>query len=232
MAENNRIPRRILHTSDWHLASPGDRACQSMEVMATLIADTRADMVIIAGDLFDTTDVGNSLVRFAVEQLGQLPAEVVILPGNHDCLSAESALAKAALWNSAENIRIVRSPDGETLDYPDLGLSLWGKSIDSAEGDFRPLAGMPQPHKNGWWHILVAHGYYYTSTGVPLFLHITPEEIIGSGWDYIALGHLADFRCVCEEPLAYYSGSLSLTGMMALVDLDDEAGIKVSPCFL
>lgn len=200
--------------------------------MADLVADTKVDMVIIAGDLFDTSQVDDNLVRFAVEQLRSFPAEVVILPGNHDCLSPESALAKVEFWNKAENIRIVRSAEGEVLDYPDLGFSVWGKSIDSADSDFRPLAGMPQPPKNGCWQIVVAHGYYYTSTGTPLFLHITPEEIAGSGWDYIALGHLADFRCVCEEPMAYYSGSLSLTGMMALVDLDDETGIKVSSCFL
>lgn len=200
--------------------------------MVNLVADTKVDMVIIAGDLFDTSEIDDNLVRFAIEQLGRFPAEVVILPGNHDCLSPESALGKAGLWNKAENVRIIRSVDGEVLDYPDLGISVWGKSINSSESDFRPMAGLPQPPENDRWHIVVAHGYYYTDTGTHLFLHITPEEIAGTGWDYIALGHLADFRCVCEEPLAYYSGSLALTDMVALVDLDDEAGIKVSSCFL
>ena len=221
-----------MHTSDWHLSSPGDMASQNMEIMVGLGADTKVDMLIIAGDLFDTNEVDDNLVRFAIEQLRRFPAEVLILPGNHDCFSTESALAKLNSWNDSNNIRVIQSPDGEALDYPNLGLSVWGKSIDSAEGDFRPLGGMPPPDENGWWHIVVAHGYYYTNTGVPLFLHITPEEIVGSGWDYIALGHLADFRCVCEDPVAYYSGSLSLTGMVALVDLDDETGVKVSPCFL
>ncbi|MFC2071910.1 hypothetical protein ACFLUU_04230 [Chloroflexota bacterium] len=64
----------------------------------------------------------------------------------------------------------------------------------------------------------------------PLFpsYHITEEEIITSGWDYIVLGHLLTFGCVCNEPAkAYYSGSYSLSGTVAIVDLDKETGCRL-----
>ncbi len=228
------MSRRILHTSDLHLLTLGDSACHSLEALVDLASQTKVDLVIIAGDLFDHSRVDDSLVSFAAEQLQRLPVDVAILPGNHDCLVPGSALERVELWENCANVRVFRAPDGGTLDLPGLGISLWGKSMDSYVHDVRPLAGMPQPQKNGQWHIAVAHGYYVDSEP-SLFpsYNITHEEIATSGWDYIALGHMVTFRCVCDEPVkAYYSGSPSLSGTVAIVDLDEETGVQVTPLFL
>ena len=229
-ADGSRIRQRILHTSDLHLASLGDGACHSLEALVELAIKTKVDLVIVAGDLFDHNKVDNSLVGFVVEQLQRLPVYVVILPGNHDCLTPDSVFQRAALWQNCANVRVFRAPHGEMLDLPGLGISLWGKSIDSYEHDVRPLAGIPPPQGNGRWHIAVAHGYY-VSAEPPLFpsYHITEEEIVTSGWDYIALGHSIIFRCVCNEPVkAYYCGSPSLSGTLAIIDLAEETGVQVT----
>jgi len=188
------------------------------------------DMMINVGDLFDHNRVSDDLVRFVVGQLRRLAVPAIILPGNHDCLVTDSVFDRMGLWKDCDNVRIIRAADGETLDLTEPGVSVWGKSINTYD-DVRPMVGIPQPQENGYWQVAVAHGYYVSGEN-PLFpsYHITEEEIAGCGWDYIALGHIITFGCVCSEPVAYYSGSPSLTGTAALVELTGEKGVQVTRC--
>lgn len=231
MTENSgRLPRRILHTSDIHLEFLNDAACRSLEAVVNLSGEITMDLVIIAGDLFDHNRVDDALVSFVVEQLQRIPAPVAILPGNHDCLVSGSVYRREHLWRNCTNVRVFGTPSGETLDLPGLGVTLWGKSHESYNNDIRPLAGIPRPQGNGQWHIAVAHGFYVSKPN-PLFpsYHITQEDITGSGWDYIALGHIVTFMCVCDEPVkAYYSGSPLISGTVAVVDLNEETGVQVT----
>jgi DNA repair exonuclease SbcCD nuclease subunit len=191
---------------------------------------SEADLVIIAGDLFDHNRIEDDLLSFVVGQLKRLPVPAVILPGNHDCLIPGSVLMKEEFWGECRNVRIILEREGQMLNLPELGVSLWGKSIDSYDGDFRPLAGIPRPRKDSQWNIAIAHGYYVSSTP-PMFYsyQISREEIVNSGWDYIALGHIAVFRCICDEPVkAYYCGSPSITGSVNLVELDEANGVQVA----
>jgi len=234
MTDSSRKRLRILHTSDLHLDLPGDQACECLEAVVGLAIRDKVDMVIIAGDLFDHNRVNDELASFAVGQLQRLPMATIILPGNHDCLVPGAALGRAELWGDCENVRIIRAPEGEILDLPELGVSIWGKSIDSYDSDVQPMAGIPQPRGDGQWNIAVAHGYY-VSTTPPMFYSylITEEEIVKSGWDYIALGHIAVFRCICDEPVkACYSGSPAVSGTVNLVDLAEETGVQVTRCLL
>jgi len=176
--------------------------------------------------------VRDDLVAFVVEQLRRLPGGVVILPGNHDCLEEGSVFDREEFRNGRANMRILRTPGGETLDYPDLGISLWGKPIFS--DNVRPLSGIPAPAPNDYWHIALAHGYYVSdpSPHFPSY-HITADEIVNSGRDYVALGHVPIFRCICDRPVkAYYCGSLSTAGTVAMVDLVEETGVQVTCYFL
>lgn len=232
MIDGSKKPRRILHTSDVHLAAVDDMSCRTLETLADLASKAEVDLFMIVGDLFDHNRVDDDLISFAVEQLRCLPTPVVILPGNHDCLIPDSVYNRAELWKDATNIQILRDPHGETLDLPDLGISIWGKSHDSYESDVRPLVGVPGPQGNGLWHIVMAHGCYVEDEpsafpGIPSY-RITEKEIVKSGWDYIALGHLPTFGCVCNEPVkAFYCGS-PLSGTAAIVDFDEGRGVHVT----
>lgn len=229
MVDGGRMPRRILHTSDLHLTSYGDTACRILEALVKLANRTKVDLFVIVGDLFDHNRVDDDVVSFAVEQLRCLPIPVVILPGNHDCLIPNSVYHREALWKDATNIRILREPQGETLDLPELGVSLWGKSHDSYESDVRPMVGVPQPEEDGQWHIVLAHGCYTEEEPAPIpSYRITEDEIVNSGWDYIALGHLPTFGCICNEPVkAFYCGS-PLSGTVAIVDFAEDIGVRVT----
>ncbi len=228
MVSSGRRQRRVLHTSDIHLDSLNDKACQSLEKVVNIAIKTKVNLVIIAGDFFDHNRVDDVLVSFAVKQLERLPVQVIILPGNHDPLVAESVYDRARLWKDAKNIHIFREPEGETLTLP--GLSVWGKPLISYAGDLRPLAGASQHQGGEQWHITIAHGYYVGSEP-PLFSSylIDWDEIVSSHQDYIALGHVAVFRCVCDDPVkAYYSGTPQICDTVNIVNLDEKNGVQVT----
>ena len=232
MADGSRMQRRVLHTSDLHLKSLDDRECSNFEVLVNrAINKIKPDLIIIAGDLFDYTGVSDNVVSFVVEQLQRLSVPTFILPGNHDCLVPHSVYQRLDLWEHATNVHIFRTLGGETIAPPGLGVTIWGKPIDSYGGNLRPLAGIPQRRQKGQWHIAVAHGYYVgTESDSYYSFQISQEEIVASGQDYIALGHKTLFDCVCSEPAkAYYCGSLGLFGTIAIVELNEETGIQVTP---
>ena len=232
-SRGGRQRRQMLHTADLHLDSLRDEACACLKALVDVAIDHRVDLVIIAGDLFDHNKVADELVSFVADQLGRLSVPVVVLPGNHDCLVPGSVLKRLEGCGHSGNIRVIAAPQGETVELPELGVSLWGKSFDSHDGEVRPLGGMPRSQSDGQWNVAIAHGYF-VGAGPPLFpsYHITREEIAVSGWDYIALGHVPVFRCVSQEPVAYYCGSPSVSGTVALVELDDGSGVRVTRCVL
>ena len=226
-------PRRILHTADLHMAFPGDKGCQSLEAVVNTAIKNRADLVIIAGDLFDHNRVSEDLLGFVREQFWRLPIPIIILPGNHDCLVPGGVFARTDFWKCCRNLYVFRHTQGEKVDLPYLNVSIWGKPIDTYLGDVHPMQGAAPSVDGGLWNIAVAHGYY-VDTESPNFpsYHITEHELTERQWDYVALGHVPVFRCVCDNPVAYYSGSPSFSGTAALVDLDEKAGVRVTQCWL
>ncbi len=202
-----------------------------MEALVDVSIGANVDLVLIAGDFFDSNRVENNVVSFVTEQLLRLYAHVVILAGNHDCLVPGSIYDRTEMWKGATNVHILREPEGETLKFPGLGISVWGKPAISYGDDGAPLGGMPQPRQEGQWHVAIAHGYFCGPGGRSwASFQITAEEIIASGQDYIAMGDSHAFTCVCSEPTkAYYSGSPSYaTQSVAIIDLAENTGVQVT----
>jgi len=86
-------PVRILHTSDWHLgrlfhgASLLDEQARAVARIAELARDARAEVVVVAGDLYDRAIPPADAVELfddALLQLRQAGATVVAISGNHD----------------------------------------------------------------------------------------------------------------------------------------------------
>jgi DNA repair exonuclease SbcCD nuclease subunit len=135
------------------------------------------------------------------------------------------------LWNGASNIRVFKALEGETFAFPDLEMSVWGKPLTFSQGfAVQPLAGAPFPQGNKQWRIAMVHGYYVHPEPTPFInSHVRQEEIVNSSWDYIALGHSINFECVCSEPVkAYYCGSPSTTGTVAIVDFAEDKGVQAT----
>ena len=92
---------RILHTSDWHVGklirgqSRADEHRAVLAEIAGIAADEAVDLVLVAGDLFETAAPGpasEAIVYRALLDLAQV-APVVVIGGNHDNPRRLSAVA-------------------------------------------------------------------------------------------------------------------------------------------
>ncbi|GIJ24592.1 exonuclease SbcCD subunit D [Micromonospora lutea] len=103
---------KILHTSDWHVGKVlkgQSRAEEHKQVLAEVIEIARRerpDLVVIAGDLYDTaapTPEATRLVTRALTALRRTGADVVAIGGNHDNGPALDALRP---WAEAAGITL------------------------------------------------------------------------------------------------------------------------------
>ncbi|WP_422752682.1 exonuclease SbcCD subunit D [Micromonospora sp. WMMD708] len=103
---------KILHTSDWHVGKVlkgQSRAEEHKQVLAGVIEIAHAerpDLVIVAGDLYDTAAPGpeaTRLVTRALTALRRTGADVVAIGGNHDNGNALDALRP---WAEAAGITL------------------------------------------------------------------------------------------------------------------------------
>src|SRR5262250_1273258 len=84
---------KILHTSDWHVGKVlkgRDRHDEHVAVLRSIVAAARAhdaDLVLVAGDLFETsapTATSQGLVMRTLPALREEGRHVVVIAGNHD----------------------------------------------------------------------------------------------------------------------------------------------------
>lgn len=117
---------KILHTSDWHVGRTirgRSRAQEHRAVLAEIArvaADEAVDLVVVAGDLFDTaapTPDAERIVYRALLDLAESGAHVVVIAGNHDHprrLEAVRPLLHLTRVHTAA--RLARPDDGGVID--------------------------------------------------------------------------------------------------------------------
>lgn len=126
---------KILHTSDWHVGKVlkgRSRAEEHKAVLAGVIEVARRerpDLVVVAGDLYDTaapTPEATRLVTRALTALRRTGADVVAIGGNHDNGAALDALRP---WAEAAGIALRGSvredPDEHVIDGTTAGGERW-----------------------------------------------------------------------------------------------------------
>jgi DNA repair exonuclease SbcCD nuclease subunit len=215
----NYDPVSILHTADIHLPGsfeeparndikPSANPFCALEAVIKTANTHRVDLVLISGDLFDTYHPTPEAICRAIEIMDQLISPVVIIPGNHDALG-DSETYHMPQWGDRNLCPyIIKRPDGEVLEVPNIPVLVWGRAMVEHSPDFQPLEGIPG-RDGGAWHVAMAHGFYYTQNkpgdrSSPIY----DRDIRDSGWDYIALGHNHYYGDVSQGSVrAAYSGS-------------------------
>ncbi|GAA1916540.1 exonuclease SbcCD subunit D [Microbacterium aoyamense] len=106
---------RILHTSDWHIGrsfhghSTLDALRGVLEVLTQQVRDHDIDVVIVAGDVFDSAAPASAcytLLTDALRDLSDAGAQIIVTSGNHDSaarLGFQSALLR-------DGIHVVTDP--------------------------------------------------------------------------------------------------------------------------
>jgi DNA repair protein SbcD/Mre11 len=103
---------KLLHTSDWHVGkvlkgqSRLDEQIRALGQVVEVAKDERPDLIIVAGDLYDTaspTADATRVVTRALTALRKTGADVVAIGGNHDNGPALDALRP---WAEAAGITL------------------------------------------------------------------------------------------------------------------------------
>ena len=155
---------KILHCADLHLdgsfsgldpITSEKRREEQRELFKSLmclVRNHRIDLMLIAGDLFDSGYTNVNTVRFVADMLGKAGCPVVISPGNHD------PYVKGGLYccEFPENVHIFDNEEMSSFDFPDLGVTVYGYAFTSARYEKDPLE-TPVKVDPDRFNILCAH---------------------------------------------------------------------------
>ena len=239
---------RLLHTADVHLGATfkvlGDRGReQRRQVEATfarvvaLAISEGVDVVLIAGDLFDSVAAARSQMGAAAEQLrrlGDAGIPACIIAGNHDPLGEGSA----TLWRDLATAAPALTVFGATLEarvFPELDLTVVGRSAHRHLSAESPLGGLPVSRQTRFL-VGLAHGSVQRPDLPAQFGLITSADIAQSGLDYLALGDWHSTREMSSGGVAaWYSGAPEMidvdeadSGNVCLVTLDAPGRVEVA----
>lgn len=183
---------KLLHGADFHLDSAfsalrPEQAAQrrkeqrlALEQLAQLGAD--CDIVLLSGDLFDSARVYRDTLDALKKLFRSLKAEVFIAPGNHDYVTPGSPYLTED-WG--ENVHIFTSARIRKYSLPHLNCDVYGAAFAGTEQPVLPEGFRVQDP--GRCNLMVLHGDLQP---VSLYNALSPEQIAGSGLDYLALGHI------------------------------------------
>ncbi len=211
---------KIIHAADIHLDSPfrmedlGKAQARKTELRSAFSSliywakTEEADLLLIAGDLFDSPHPTPDAVEFVLSQFRQIPnCRVIITPGNHDYVAGDSVYLK---YPFPENVTLFLKSDLAHIDFTARSgeaVRIYGYAFTSPILDHNPFSGLAL-EKSDRIQLIVAHGALgdAASNDCPIAL----ADIKKSGADYIALGHIHNNPGIKKIDHTYfgYSGSL------------------------
>ncbi len=187
---------KILHAADLHLDSPFEglssgkaaiRRAEQRELLgrlAELAAVRQVDLVLLAGDLLDSSNTYYETGEELSRALREVPAPVFIAPGNHDWYSSRSPYARLQL---PDNVHVFTESAIRSVILPELGARVYGAAFTEPTSAGL-LEGFHAPKEQDMFHILCLHGELGAKDS--RYDPISVEQLDGSGMDYVALGHI------------------------------------------
>jgi exonuclease SbcD len=205
---------RLVHCSDIHLDGDagyygkgiGPRAMFERALAA--MAEHAPDLMLIAGDLFDSNRARPETVEWSMEALAGLPFPIFMIPGNHDCMLPNGIFQRYD-FNGIENLHFLCDAKGEIVHHEPLGVSVWGKGMPDHTPEYRPVADWAERPDGCRWYLGMGHGMFVpegedSDRSSP----IAHSDVAASPFDYLALGHHhAAMEIVTDGAIAAYSGS-------------------------
>lgn len=186
---------KILHCADLHIgvveSSLGTlalgrqaEALMTFEKIINLAKEDNVDVVLIAGDLFNSNNVDKSFVDRCFECFAAIPdIKIVYAAGNHDPLNAESPFKTREL---PQNLYALDTDDC-FVEFSDINTRVYGKSFKEVYMQGTPRFSLDTD--DNYINIMCIHGDLRSDLGSD-YNSITSDYIKNSGMDYIALGHV------------------------------------------
>lgn len=187
---------KILHCADVHIGATESflghgataRRFETLLTFERIIAAARQNntqIILIAGDLFDSNSVEQTFVDRVFSAVTSVPEiKVVVACGNHDPLCADSPFKKTVL---PENLFVMGEDDG-FVTFDDLKTRVYGRSFTQTHMQGKPRFSLLVPNDD-FINLMVLHGELSSDLNSD-YNAITQNFISQSGMDYIALGHI------------------------------------------
>ena len=171
---------KFLHTADLHLKKQEDLFI--VELIVEKAKNFDADVILIAGDLFDSDSAYQDIEAPLISRLEAFDGEILILPGNHD-----------NIYLSKRNRLSLNS---KVLNTPEPFLSLKRGDITIRAVPFKEdfaLSEITLRPDNPDRTLLLIHGSFYDSSFFyddehKNYLPILKSDVSGL-YGYVALGH-------------------------------------------
>lgn len=198
---------RIVHTADVHFDTPfsarfdeRQARLRRNEIKNTFSSIIRlaaeADLLLIAGDLFDAAYVREETLAFVRHKFDEIPqTEIFLAAGNHDPLSA-------GFYAALEDAHVHIFSD--TLSYVDLAeKEVRVHGVSFAQKDAKGLLDQPLELHPSWCNLLVVHGD--CTAGAQVYHPISLKKLAELGVDYAALGHIHRFSGIQRAGGVFYA---------------------------
>lgn len=203
---------KLLHSADWqmgmvarHVGAAGERVRDERLAAARRVIDVASergvDLIVLAGDTFESNAVDPVLVRRVGEILGGAPCPVYVLPGNHDPIESGSVWTHD-VWSGLDNVHLLL--DDEPVDVP--GGRLYPAPIAEKRSALDPSTRIDATADDG-----ICIGVTHGSLAELLDLNDDDHPIgVGAaaraGVDYLAIGHwhsTSDLDFIVRQRVAY-----------------------------
>jgi len=218
---------RLIHISDTHLGfsaysklDPAEGINQrEMDMYEAFgravdkIIELRPDVVVHAGDLFDTVRPQNRAIDFALRQLLRLSEagiETVLISGNHSTPRLRETGSIFRIFEHLPHIHPVHEPGAHIVPVGDVAVTAIPHSVTPSLAN---IAASTKPSREFGRNVLLLHAGILDSDVYKMdeFNEQTvPLPSITNGWDYVALGHFHNHSVIAD--MVSYSGSTERLG--------------------
>ncbi len=237
---------RFIHTGDWQLgmtrhflngdAQPRYSAARrdAVSALGALAAETGAEFVVVAGDVFEHNQLAPRVVSQSLEAMRSIGIPIYLLPGNHDPLDASSVYTSALFTaERPDNVTVLdRSGVHDVRPGLQIVAAPWRSKAPTADLVADVLDGVVA---DGVTRILVAHGGVDAldpDSADPSVIRLQRvQDALASGVvHYVALGDKHSRTRVGDTGRIWYSGSPEVTnyedvehdpGHVLVVDIDE-----------
>jgi DNA repair exonuclease SbcCD nuclease subunit len=238
---------RFIHTADWQLgmtrhflnadAQPRYSAARrdAVGALGELAAETGAEFVVVAGDVFEHNQLDPRVVSQSLEAMRGIGIPVYLLPGNHDPLDASSVYTSALFVSERPaNVAVLdRAGVHEVRPGLQVVAAPWRSKAPTTDLVADVLDGLPA---DGVTRILVAHGGVDaldpdSDKASVIGLNAVHDALTSGAVHYVALGDKHSRTEVGGSGRVWYSGSPEVTnyddvehdpGHVLVVDVDED----------
>ena len=219
---------RVMHCADLHLGSKISFLGSASDVLQSeqllcferiidLCKQSETELLIISGDLFDSNNAQDTLIKAVSKMLGRLNGTyIAICAGNHDpLLYGTSPIEKLKIGPNV----FVFSEQNPCFEIKEKKLRVYGSSFESVYlNSSDPFARFNTD--SSFINIAVLHADLNADTNSN-YNPISVSQISKSGMDYVALGHIHKRTEILKAENTFYAypGCVQGTGF-------DELGEK------